>query len=93
MNIHFAILEFRLRRSMIVLGFPGGLAGKESACMRETWVQSLGWEEPWRREELPTPVFWRGEFGLYSPWGYKEWNTTEPLSLYLLYNAVSVSAV
>ena len=32
MNIHFAILEFRLRRSMIVLGFPGGLAGKESAC-------------------------------------------------------------
>ena len=31
MNIHFAILEFRLRRSMIVLGFPGGLAGKESA--------------------------------------------------------------
>ena len=32
MNIHFAILEFRLRRSMIVLGFPGGSAGKESAC-------------------------------------------------------------
>ena len=32
MNIHFAILEFRLRGSMIVLGFPGGSAGKESAC-------------------------------------------------------------
>ena len=25
---------------------------------------------PWRRERLPTPVFWPGEFhGLYSPWG------------------------
>ena len=34
--------------------------------MRETWVWSLGWEDPWRRERLPTPVFWSGEFhGLY----------------------------
>ena len=25
---------------------------------------------PWRRDRLPTPVFWPGEFhGLYSPWG------------------------
>ena len=30
------------------VGFPGGSAGKESACnaMQETWVQSLGWEDP-----------------------------------------------
>ena len=29
---------------------------------------------PWRRERLPTPVSWPGEFhGLYSPWGHKEW--------------------
>ena len=28
---------------------------------------------PWRREMLPTPVFWPGEFlGLYSSWGHKE---------------------
>ena len=27
-------------------------------------------KSPWRRERLPTPVFWPGEFhGLYSPWG------------------------
>ena len=33
---------------------------------------------PWRRERLPTPVFWSGEFqGLYSPWGHKESDTTE----------------
>ena len=29
-----------------------------------------------------TPVFWPGEFhGLYSPWGHKESDTTEQLSL------------
>ena len=26
----------------VFLGFPGGSAGKESACMWETWVQSQG---------------------------------------------------
>ena len=25
--------------------FPGGSNGKESTCMQETWVQSLGWED------------------------------------------------
>ena len=39
-----------------------GSDGKESACN----VGDLGWEDPWRREWLPTPVFWPGEFhGLY----------------------------
>ena len=39
----------------------------------------------WRRERLPTPVFWPGEFhGLYSPWVCKESDTTEWLSLSLL---------
>ena len=37
---------------------------------------------PWRRDRLPTPVFWPGEFhGLYSPWGHKESDTTEQLPL------------
>ena len=36
--------------------------------MQETWVQSLGWEDPLERERLPTPVFGSGEFhGWYSP--------------------------
>ena len=31
----------------------------------DPWV----WKIPWRRERLPTPIFWPGEFhGLYSPW-------------------------
>jgi len=38
---------------------------------------------PWRRERLPTPVYWPGEFhGLYSSWGPKELDTTERLSLF-----------
>ena len=52
--------------------------------MWETWVRSLGWEHPWRRERLPTPVFWPREFReLYSPWGHKESDRTERLSLSL----------
>ena len=52
--------------------------------MQETWVQSLGGKIPWRRERLPTPIFWPGEFhGLYSPWGRKESDTTERPSLHL----------
>ena len=48
---------------------------KNPPAMRETWVLSLGLEIPWRREWLPTPVFWPGEFhgqkslAGYSPWG------------------------
>ena len=39
-------------------------------------------ENPWRRERLPTPVFWPGEFhGVYSSWSHKESDTTEQLSL------------
>ena len=44
----------------------------------ETWVRSLDWKIPWRREWLPTPVFWLGKFhGLYSSWGHKESDMTE----------------
>ena len=28
------------------VGFPGGSDGKESAAMQETWVRSLGQEDP-----------------------------------------------
>ena len=42
------------------------------------WVGKI----PWRRERLPTPIFWPGKFhGLYSLWGCKESNMTEQLSL------------
>ena len=34
---------------------------KNSPAMRETWVQSLGWETPWRRAWKPTPAFLSSE--------------------------------
>ena len=53
---------------------------KTLPAMWETWVGSLGWEIPWKREQLPTAVFWPREFhGLYRPWDHKELNTTEQL--------------
>ena len=30
----------------LTVGVPCGSAGKESACNAETWVRSLGWEDP-----------------------------------------------
>ena len=50
--------------------------------IQETWVESLGWEDPLEKGKLPTSVFWPGEFqGLYSPWSHKESDVTEQLSL------------
>ena len=49
---------------------------------------------PWRREWLSTPVFWPGEFhGLYSPWGCKESDTTERVSLSVFHNWTRLSNV
>ena len=57
---------------------------KNPPAMQETWVDPWVGKIPWRRERLPTPVFWPGEFhGLYSPWGHKELDMTEWLSLYI----------
>ena len=64
-------------------GFPSGSAGKESACKVGDlgliqWVGKI----PWRKEQLPTPVFRSVEFlGLYNPWGCKELDRTKGLSV------------
>ena len=42
---------------------------KNPPAMWETWVQSLGWEDPLEKGKA-TPVFWPGAFHrLYSPCG------------------------
>ena len=49
----------------------------------DPWVGKI----TWRRERLPTPVFWPGEFhGLYSPCGHKESDMTEHLWLSFILN-------
>ena len=51
---------------------------KNLPAMQETGFDPWVGKIPWRRERLPTPVIWSGEFhGLYSPWGCKESDMTE----------------
>ena len=58
---------------------------KNPPAKREAWVRSLGWEGPLEKGKATTPIFWPGEFhGLYSPWGCKESDTTERLSLHFI---------
>ena len=55
--------------------------------MQEMQVQSPGWEVPLENGMATTPVFLPGEFhgqrnlAGYSPWGRKESDTTERLTL------------
>ena len=56
-----------------------------SRSLIDPWVGKF----PWRRKRLPTAVFLPGEFHRqrslvgYSPWGHKESDTTEQLTLSL----------
>ena len=64
-------------------GLPPAQTVKHLSTMQETWVQSLGCEDPLERKRQSTPVLLpgksHGQRSLvgYSPWGHKEWDTTE----------------
>ena len=63
---------------------------KNLPAVQETWVISLGQEGPLEMEMQATLVFLPGEFhgqkslADYSPWGCKELDVTERLTLSLL---------
>ena len=80
--------RFPTREPLVSPGLPWWLRRICLQCRRpgfNPWVGKI----PWRRERLPTPVFWPGEFhgrrslAGYSLWGHKESDTTEWLSLSL----------
>ena len=53
---------------------------KNLPAMRETWVQSLGWQDPLGKGKAAHSSILENEFyELYSPWGRKELDTTERL--------------
>ena len=62
---------------------------KNLPAVQEAWVQFLGQEDPLEKGWLPTPVFlpteFHGQRSLvgYSPWGRKESDMTEQLTLSL----------
>ena len=77
-----------LKENTELLGFSIGSEGKEFA-MQETWVPSLGQEDPLEKGMNGYPLQYsclknstdRG----YSPWGHKELGMTELLALSLKY--------
>ena len=56
--------------------FLVALSVKNLPAIRETWVRSLGWEDPL---EKGTAIH-SSILTLYSPWGQKEPDTTEQIS-------------
>ena len=56
---------------------------KHLPAMRETWVRSLGWEDPLEKEMatysgiLAWSIPWMEEPGGLRSWGRKEFDTTE----------------
>ena len=53
--------------------------------MQETWVRSLGWEDPLEKAQQPIPGFLPGESppkepGRYNPCGHKESDMIERLN-------------
>ena len=60
---------------------------KNLSAMQQTWVWFLDLEDPLEKDWKPTPIFLPGEFHGQgslvgcSPWGHKELNATEWLSL------------
>ena len=61
---------------------------KNPPAMWETWVQSLGWEELLEKgvathsSILARRIPWTEEPGKLHPWGHKESDKTERLSLH-----------
>ena len=74
MTGHLQVVPLLVQFSLFIIlrmGFPESSVGKESTCIAGDLglIPGLG-QSPGKRERLPTPVFWPGEFlGLYSPWG------------------------
>ena len=85
----FTGLSFLINKLKLILSLkvcmPSQVAQlvKNLPAIQETQVQSLGWEDPWRRKWQPTPVLLPGEFHWqrsrvgYSPWDLRVWPTCD----------------
>ena len=79
-NIKQQEIRGKSRQTLLFIvsrAFPGGSVVKNLPAKQETWVWSLGREDPWRRKWPPAPVVLPGEshgqrsLAGYSPWGHK----------------------
>ena len=60
-NSQWEISSGRKKKFGKIASFVAQLA-KNPPAMRETWVDLWVGKMPWRRERLPTPVLWPGDF-------------------------------
>ena len=73
---------------------PVAQLAKNPPAMWETWVRSLGWEDPLEKEMaihssiLPGKSHGQRSLEGYSPWGHKESDMTEQLQ-FLSFSEVS----
>ena len=63
---------------------------KNPPAMQETWVWSLGWEDPLEKGTVAhsSLLTWRIPWTIYSPWGRKELDETGQLSLSLQHDII-----
>ena len=88
-NVQEAVLsEFEMLQSKDLPGLPMQSVVKNTPANAWDTSPSLGLEDPWRRQWQPGPVFLlkesheqRSLVG-YSPWSFKESDTTEQLSMH-----------
>ena len=79
-SVSYPLLSFGVKWAFVVAQMVKNQNEKPGF---DPWVGKI----PWKREQLPTPVFWPRKFhgqrslAGYSPWGCKESDTTERLSL------------
>ena len=63
---------------------------KNPPAMQETWVRSLGWEDPLEKGTVAhsSLLTWRIPWTIYCPWGHKELDETGQLSLSLQHDII-----
>ena len=80
---------FSLRGFLLVWGFPEAQMVKNLPALWEIWVRSLDWDDPLEKgmathsSILAWRIPWTEEPAGYSPWGPKELDMTEQLTLSL----------
>ena len=84
---HVVLGDWLLSLTIVFLKPVYGLMVKNPPANQEMRVRPLDQEYPWRRKWQPTPVFLPGKshgqrsLTVYCPWGHKESDSTELLTL------------
>ena len=83
--MHVVRVADKSAKHSVINAYPNQLAQtvRNLPAVRETWIRSLGWEEPLEKEMATNSsiIAWRIPWtegpGGYSPWGHKESDMTE----------------